>query len=136
MLVYVDGSALSRYVVDLLGSPEWRGWAAAHESSLVTTPLGISELRRVALWLDPAGRARAHEVTERIAVVRFSDQTLRTAAMALTVLSPFASLHLGTAVSHPDITTIATYDPLLARVAIIYGLRAVSPGLRDRWWAE
>lgn len=136
MLVYVDGSALSRYLVDLPGSAEWRVWAAAHESSLVTTPLGLTELRRVADRLDSAGRARAHAVSERIAVVRFSDQTLKTAAMASTVLTPFAALHLGTAVSHPDITTVATYDGLLARVAVLYGLAVVSPGLRDRWWED
>ena len=134
MLVYVDGSALSRYLVDLPGSPQWRAWAAVHESALVTTPLGLAELRRVADGLDPAGRALAHEVSERIAVIRFSDQTLATAAMASAVLSPLASLHLGTAVSHPDISTVATYDGLLARVAVIYGLAVLSPGHRDGWW--
>jgi len=134
MLVYVDGSALSRYLVDLPGSEEWRAWAAAHESSFVTNPLGLTELRRVADRLDPAGRARAHAVSERIAVIRFSDQALTTAAMARAVLSPFASLHLGTAVSHPDISTVATYDGLLARVAAIYGLSVASPGRQDHWW--
>jgi len=134
MLVYVDGSALCRYPVDLPGSSEWRGWAAVHESSFVTTPLGLTELRLVADRLDFAGRARAHAVRERIAVVRFSDQAIKTAAMAMTVLSPFAALHLGTAVSHPDICTVATYDRLLARVAVIYGLLIATPGWPDHWW--
>ena len=136
MLVYVDGSALSRYLVDLPGSPQWREWAPAHESTFVTTPLGLTELRRVADHLDAAGRTLAHEVSERIAVIRFSDQTLATAAMARTVLTPFASLHLGAAASNPDVDAVATYDALLARVAVIYGLSVQSPGRRERWWEE
>lgn len=134
MLVYVDGSALSRFLVDLPESPQWRDWAAAHEASLVTTPLGLTELRQVADPLDAAARSRAHDVSEHICVVRFSDQTLATAAMARTVLSPFGALHLGAAVAHPDVDAVATYDPLLARVAAIYGLAVLSPGSRDDWW--
>ena len=133
-MFYVDGSALSRYLVDLPGAAQWRDWARLHESDVVTTPLGLAELRRVADGLDPAHRALAHDVSERITVVRFSDQTLATAAMARSVLSPFAALHLGAAASHPDITTVVTYDALLARVAVIYGLVVLTPGARDRWW--
>ncbi|QTE29605.1 PIN domain-containing protein [Pengzhenrongella sicca] len=134
MLVYVDGSALSRYLVDLPGAAQWREWAAAHEHALVTTPLGLTELRLVAGTLDAAGRTRAYEVTERIAVVRFSDQTLATAAMARSVLSPFAALHLGTAATQPDVGAVATYDLRLASVAAIYGLSVLSPGYPDGWW--
>ena len=134
MLVYVDGSALSRYVIDAPESRQWRAWAAVHESSFVTSPLGFFELRRVADRLGFAGRARAHAVSERIAEVRFSDQTMKTAVMAWTVLSPFEALHLGVAASDPDIGPLATYDLLLARVAAIYGLSVVSPGRPDHWW--
>lgn len=134
MLVYVDGSALSRYVIDSPESRQWRAWAAVHELSFVSSPLGFFELRRVADRLGFAGRAGAHAVSERIAAVRFSDQAIKTAAMVWTVLSPFASLHLGVAISDPDIGVVATYDVLLARVAAIYGLSVVSPGRPDHWW--
>ncbi|NMR21133.1 PIN domain-containing protein [Cellulomonas fimi] len=134
MLVYVDGSALSRYLLDLPGSREWRAWAEAFEPSFVTTPLGLTELSRVAQGLDAGGRTRAHEVGERLTVVRFSDQTLAAAATAPGSLSPFAALHLGTAVAHPDITMLATYDALLAREADTYGLAIVSPGYPEGWW--
>jgi len=132
--VYLDGSALSRYLVDLPESPEWRRWAPAHQGVLVTTPLGLTELRLVANHHDFAARARAHEVSQRVAVLRFSDQAVATAVMARAVLSPFNSLHLGTAVSHPDIGCVATYDALLARVATIYGLSVCTPGRPERWW--
>ena len=134
MQVYVDGSSLSRYLLDLPGHAQWCAWAAEHESTFVTTPLGLMELRRAAIGLEAPARTRAFEVREEIAVIRFSDQALETAAMALTVLSPFAALHLGVASSDPDISTLATYDKLLARVAVIYGLSVVSPGFGDGWW--
>ena len=133
-MVYVDGSALARYVINAPESRQWRTWAEVHESSFVTSPLGFFELRRVADRRGFAGRASAHAVSERIAEVRFSDQSLKTAAIALTVLSPFAALHLGVAVSDPDIGAVATYDVSLARVVAIYGLSIVSPGRPDRWW--
>jgi hypothetical protein len=37
-------------------------------------------------------------------------------------------------VAHPEVDTVATYDVLLARLAVIYGLRVVSPGCQDAWW--
>jgi len=134
MQVYVDGSSLRRYLFDRPGSPEWRVWAGAHEESLVTSPLGMMELHRAADGLDAVSRTRAFEVRERLAVVRFSDQAIATAAMALTVLAPFGALHLGVASSDPEISGVATYDKLLARVAVIYGLEVISPGFGDRWW--
>jgi predicted nucleic acid-binding protein len=136
MIVYVDGSALSRYLIDLPGTHAWRAWAAEHEPTFVTTPLGLFELRRVADQVDPAGRAVSHAVRERISVIRFSDQTIKVASMAQGVLTPFAALHLGAASSHPDISALVTYDRQLARVAAIYGLSVVTPGALDGWWEQ
>ena len=136
MRIYVDGSALSRYLPDVPESAAWLLWVYGHEQDLLTTPLALSELRQVAQTMDLGARQTAHDVGDRIEVVRFSDQTLRTAAMASAVLSPFAALHLGVAAAHPDVTTIATYDPLLARVAVIHGLAVLTPGRAERWWAE
>jgi len=48
-------------------------------------------------------------------------------------LKPFAALHLGAAVTHPAIDTVATYDAELARVAELYQLRVVTPGLASGW---
>src|SRR5262245_7829535 len=136
MRIYVDGSALSRYLPDVPESAAWLLWVHEREPDLLTTPLALSELRQVAQTMDLAARQTAHDVAERIEVVRFSDQTLKTAAMAAGVLSPFAALHLGVAAAHPDVTTIATYDPLLARVAVIHGVQVVTPGRPGGWWRD
>ena len=134
MLTYADGSALSRALSTGVESASWLRWADQHAADLVTSPLGLSELRRAADPLGPVARAAVHTIASTITVVRFFDQSLKSAAMATTVLPPFAAIHLGLAVAHPDVNQVATYDALLARVAVIYGLAVVSPGRPDGWW--
>ena len=134
MQTYVDGTALSRYLDGAAEHAEWTVWAADHAGSLVTSELALSELRREA---EPRGidaRQTARDVADRLMVVRFSDQCLATAAMASAVLPPFAALHLGVAVAEPAVTAVATYDRLLAQVAVIYGVDVISPGRAARWW--
>jgi hypothetical protein len=132
--VYVDGSALSRYLAGAPAREAWLAWTKDHEAELVTTPLGLTELRRIAQPRGLDAHGTAHEVASRIEVARFSDQTLRKASSVTSVLTPFLALHLGAALAHPDVTAVATYDVKLARVAAIYGLRVVTPGWPDKWW--
>lgn len=145
MLIYADGSALSRSVVGGPGGPEdpelaaevaaWRTWLIEHADDVVTSPLGISELRRAA---DPFGRAardRARDLAESLTVIRFYDSALGTASMAQSVLPPFAAIHWGIARTHADVGAIATYDPLLAQVAVLHGVEVIAPGRPRGWWA-
>lgn len=134
MLTYADGSALSRVLATDPESVSWLRWYSEHADGVVTSPLGLTELRRAALGLDAVARAKAHAAAERITVVRFFDQALKPASMASAVLDPFRAMHLGIVVAHPDIEALATYDPLLARVAAIYDVRVVTPGRQDGWW--
>lgn len=134
MRIYVDGSALCRYLLDTDEAAAWRSWAATREPSLVTSPLALTELRRVADRGGPQLRAAAHDVAERLEVVRFSDQALERATRVTSVLSPFGALHLGIAVAHPDVTVVATYDARLATVAVLHGLEVVAPGRPEGWW--
>jgi uncharacterized protein len=134
MLTYADGSALSRVLATDPESASWLRWYDQHADDVVTSPLGLTELRRAALGRDAVARAKAHDVAERVTVVRFFDQAFKPASMASAVLDPFRAMHLGIAVAHPEIGQLATYDPLLARVAAIYDVRVVSPGRPDAWW--
>jgi hypothetical protein len=132
--VYADGSALVRYLPAPDHSVDWQRWAEQHGPDLLVTSLSLSELRH-ALATTPAHvRARVHATVDRLEVARFSDQAVAAAAMSTAVLSPFASLHLGVAVAHPDVTAFASYDPRLVAAAASHGLAIVSPGLPDRWW--
>ncbi len=132
--VYADGSALSRYLVGAPCRDQWLAWTAEHESQLVTTPLGLTELRRVAQPRGVEATGVAHDVEERLEVIRFSDQTLKAATKVSGVLPPFVALHIGAALAHPDITSVATYDVQLAQVSALHGLTVVSPGWPSRWW--
>ncbi|MBO1753463.1 hypothetical protein J4G33_16775 [Actinotalea sp. BY-33] len=134
MLIYADGTALGRSLVPGPESASWMRWSHEHAAELVTSPVGLTDLSRTADGLDAVARAKAHEIATTIEVVRFFDQSLEAAAMASSVLSPFSAMELGVAVAHPEIDRVATYDPLLARVAVIYGLEVVSPGRAAGWW--
>ena len=134
MRIYVDGSALCRYLLDTDEAAGWRAWVATREATMLTSPLALAELRRVADRGGPRLRAAAHDIAERLEIVRFSDQALEWATRVTSVLSPFGALHLGIAVAHPDVTTVATYDERLAAVAVLHGLAVVTPGRLAGWW--
>ncbi|HEY0117992.1 MAG TPA: PIN domain-containing protein [Cellulomonas sp.] len=130
--VYVDGSTLVQYLPDAPFRAAWAQWSAGRR--LVTSQVGITELHGVAFSRGPAARAVADEVEASVEVVRFSDKALQIASHVSTALSSFVALHIGTAVAHADVDTVATYQVDLARVAALYQLAVVSPGWPDRWW--
>ena len=133
-MIYADGSALSHALAPGAEAASWLRFAAERAAELVTSPLGLTELRRAAFLLGPVAREQARRIADEVEVVRFFDQSLESAAMASSVLPPFQAIHLGIAVAHPEVDTLATYDVLLARVAAIYALDVVSPGRADGWW--
>ncbi|WP_029291802.1 hypothetical protein [Cellulomonas sp. HZM] len=131
--VYADGSALSRYLPGAPFGPAWRAWAAQHEPDLVTSPLGVSELRGTARPFGASAVIAAHEVTDRVHVLRFSDQAVERATDVAGVAPPFVALHVGTVLAE-GLTSVATYDLRVARLAAVYGLEVVTPGRSPRWW--
>ncbi|MCB2413685.1 PIN domain-containing protein [Demequina sp. TTPB684] len=136
-MIYVDGSALMRFLPGVRYFDEWNGWAVPRLGELATTQLGLTELRQAAELFPRETKARAFEIVERVKarvpVIRFSDENVNVSTHAASVLKPFAALHLGAAVTHPAIDTIATYDAELARVAELYALGVVTPGMPDGW---
>ncbi|MFI2754033.1 hypothetical protein ACGIF2_11405 [Cellulomonas sp. P22] len=134
MRVYVDGSALTRFLADVRGSGEWRAWVHEHGDQLLVSQLSVTELRVATLSATSADRVHARDQADALEVVRFSDQAIGTATTVTGVLSPFAALHLGVAVAHPEVRAVATYHGRLATVAAIHGLDVVAPGLRPGWW--
>ncbi len=134
--VYADGSALSRYLPGAPHRAPWLTWARHNGPRLLTTQLGVSELRGTARMHGSDARDVAQRVLLEIEVVRISDQAVNRATDVAGVLPPFVAVHLGAARAHPDVTAIATYDARLARVAALYGLEVVTPGCPDRWWVS
>ena len=136
-VIYVDGSALCRFLPGVRYFDEWNAWVVPVLHQVATTQLGLTELRQAAELYPRESKPRAFEVVEivraKIPVIRFSDQNVTVSTHVSAVLKPFAALHLGAAVTHPDIDGIATYDAELARVAELYQLRVVSPGMPEGW---
>ena len=136
-VIYVDGTALVRFLPGVRFFDEWNAWAVPRLHELATTQLGLTELRQAAELSPREAKARAFEVVEqvkaKVPVIRFSDENVTVSTHAATVLKPFAALHLGAAVTHPAIDTVATYDVELARVAELYKLAVVTPGMPAGW---
>lgn len=136
-VIYVDGSALCRFLPGVRHYDDWNRWVAPLLSEVATTQLGLTELRQAAELYPRETKERAFEVVERvrarIPLIRFSDENVGVSTHVSSVLRPFAALHLGAAVAHPAIDTVATYDAELAQVAVLYQLAVVSPGLPQGW---
>ncbi len=136
-MIYLDGSALVRFLPGVRYYDEWVAWAVPRLAELVTTQLGLTELRQAAELYPRETKAQAFEIVEqvkaRVPAIRFSDANVSVSTHAAAVLKPFAALHIGAAVTHPDIDTVATYDAELARVAILYQLNVLTPGMPQGW---
>jgi hypothetical protein len=139
-VIYLDGSALCRFLPGVRHYEAFGIWAREHADALVTTQLGFTELRQAAELYPRSATERVAGIVDMVragvAVIRFSDDNVAISSHATAVLKPFAALHVGAAVAHPKVDTIVTYDPALANVARIYELSVVSPGLADGWYLE
>jgi predicted nucleic acid-binding protein len=136
-VIYADGTALSRFLPGVSYYDDWMRWAMPQLGSLTTTQLGLTELRQLVELYPRERKAEAFDVIEKIKahvpVIRFSDENVSVSSHAAAVLQPFAALHLGAAVAHPAVDTLATYDAELARVAELYELTIVTPGMAPGW---
>ncbi|WP_161794538.1 PIN domain-containing protein [Demequina globuliformis] len=136
-MIYLDGSALCRFLPGVRYFDEFSAWVLPRLDQVATTQLGLTEVRQTAELYPREEKSRAFGVVEQIRtkvpVIRFSDQNVGISTHASAVLRPFAALHLGAAVAHPHIDTVCTYDADLAKVAEIYELRVVSPGMPEGW---
>jgi hypothetical protein len=139
-VIYLDGSALCRFLPGVRHYEAFGAWARDHIDELVTTQLGFTELRQAAELYPRSAVERVGGIVDLVragvAVIRFSDDNVAISSHATIVLKPFAALHVGAAVAHPNVDAIVTYDPALANVARIYELAVVSPGLPDDWYFE
>ena len=139
-MIYLDGSALCRFLPGVRHYEAFGGWARDHIDELVTTQLGFTELRQAAELYPRSSAERVAGIVDLVragvAVIRFSDDNVAISSHATAVLKPFAALHIGAAVAHEPVDTIVTYDPALANVARIYELAVVSPGLPENWYLE
>lgn len=136
-VIYLDGSALCRFLPGVKFFDEWNAWAVPRIDDVAMTQLGLTELRQAAELFPRETKGHAYDIVDQvrrtIPVIRFSDENVSVSTHAAAVLKPFAALHLGAAVAHPAIDTVATYDAEFAQAAELYELAVVSPGLPQGW---
>ncbi|WP_052748339.1 MULTISPECIES: hypothetical protein [Cellulomonas] len=132
--VYVDGSALSRYVPQAPESSAWSAWAAEHEATAVVSSVSVLEARVVAGLVGVDAALAVLDALVRLPRLRLSDQALRRAVLLPAGLGPFVALHVGAAQAHLDVRAVATYDAPTARAADAVGLAVVTPGRPTGWW--
>ncbi|WP_062380894.1 hypothetical protein [Demequina pelophila] len=136
-MIYVDGSGLCRFLPGVRYFDEFNDFAVPRLGDLATTQLGLTELRQTAELYPRETKPKAFGVVEMVRgavpVIRFSEHNVEVSTHALVVLKPFAALHLGAAVAHPEVHAILTYDVELARAAELYGLQVLSPGMAPGW---
>ncbi len=132
--VYVDGSALSRYVPAAPEADAWSAWAFEHEGTSVVSQVSVLEARVTAALLGADATLVLLDALTRLPRMRLSDQALRRAVLLPPGLGAFAALHVGAALAHLDVRAVATYDGPSAAVAHAAGLAVVSPGRPTGWW--
>ncbi len=132
--VFVDGSALSRYLPAAPEARAWAVWAAEHEPAAVVSQVSVLEARVTAGFLGPEAVLALLDVLVRLPRMRLSDQALRRAVLLPETLSPFTALNVGAAQAHAGVRALATYDPVAARAASRVGLEIVTPGRPPGWW--
>ncbi|MFW7415445.1 hypothetical protein [Demequina sp. SO4-18] len=136
-MIYLDGSALCRFLPGVKYFDEWNAWVVPRIDEVAMTQLGLTELRQAAELFPRETKGRAYDIVDQvrrtIPVIRFSDENVSVSTHAAAVLKPFAALHLGAAVAHPSIDTVATYDAEFAQASELYELAVVSPGLPQGW---
>lgn len=136
-MIYVDGSALEQFLPRAVHFEAWTAWAVPRINDLVTTQVGMTELRHTAELLPRDARQQAfdmiEQVKQRLRVERMSEDWMPVSGFAASVLKPFAALQLGAAVGMEGVDAIATYDADLARAAELYRLAVVTPGMPRGW---
>lgn len=132
--VYVDGSALSRYLPAAPEARAWAAWAAEHERAFVVSRVSVLEARVTAALLGVDATLVVLDTLTRLPQMRLSDQALRRAVLLPSGLGAFAALHVGAALAHVDVRAIATYDRATATAAAAAGLDVVGPGRASGWW--
>lgn len=126
-IAYVDASALTKLVLDELGSGALRRWYVESERVLCSR-IGIVETRRAASRSqhDPA---HLEVILRSVEVVELDADVARHAAtIGPTALRTLDAIHLATAILlGPEIEAMVTYDDRLADAARAAGLQVVRP---------
>ena len=126
-MLYLDTSATAKLLIEEAESEALGNFLRSAETPLVTSRVGIVELRRVGRRIDD-GADRADALAASIVVVEL-DETIERHAIAIDPgLRSMDAIHLATALAAAEsIDGFVCYDMRLAAAAESLGLRVLAP---------
>lgn len=125
--VYVDTSALGALVIDHPHSPALVEWLDSQTSTLVSSDLMETELRRIAVRED-IDQAKVTRLLDGVALAALDRAVYRNAGyLPMAYLRAPDALHLEAAL-RLEVDGVLTYDRRLAEAATAAGLDVISPG--------
>lgn len=126
-MLYLDTSATAKLLIEEAESKALDDFLRSARTPLVTSRVGIVELRRVGRRID-AGADRADALAAALVVVEL-DETIERDAIALDPnLRSLDAIHLATALAAADsIDGFVCYDMRLAAAATALGLAVLAP---------
>lgn len=127
-MLYIDTSASAKLLLEEDESAELLAFLTAGDQLLLTSRVGVVELRRVGRR-SGAGADRADAVAATLAVVELDAEVERIAVGLDLELRSLDAIHLATALAAgPSLDGFVCYDARLARAAVRVGLPVVAPG--------
>lgn len=127
-MLYIDTSAAAKLVLEERETGGLIEVLARARTLLVTSRVGIVELRRVGRRTK-AGADRADAVAATLAIVELDERIEAIAVELDPGLSSLDALHLATALAAgPALDGFVCYDERLAATALAAGLSVVAPG--------
>lgn len=129
-MIYADTSALAKLVVAEAETPALRSWIARQSSGLVTNPVGVVELQRLAARVSPDAERTALLLLSRIDRISLTAAALAFAGqLPPPELRTLDALHVASAAELVDLVALLTYDRRMAEAAAHLGLPVESPGV-------
>lgn len=126
-MLYLDTSATAKLLIEEAESKALGSFLRAAGTLLVTSRVGIVELRRVGRRID-AGADRADALAASLVVVELDETVERDAIAIDPSLRSLDAIHLATALAAADsIDGFVCYDVRLAIAAKALGLTVLAP---------
>jgi predicted nucleic acid-binding protein len=125
---YLDSSAIVKLVVREEESSALRAYLR-RRGPYVSSALARTEVSRAMLPLGAAAGRRAHDVLDRIELIRVGSEVLSRAGVLLPVdLRSLDAIHLATTLLlGRSLRAVVTYDARMARAAGVLGLLVATP---------
>lgn len=131
MTIYLDSSAIVKLIVKEAESNALRRYIRDYPTR-VSSALARVEVMRAVRAQGQDAQQRAHNILERVRLLRLDDEVLTAACtLAPGILRSLDAIHLASAaVFGSELHGIVTYDVRMAEAARLVGITTFAPGVK------